>query len=62
MTGLWAFERQMHFQKYQGSAIVVRLGTSEYINSSALVGTRAGRKELRLSTGNQNLKMKEKTR
>ena len=52
----------MPYQKYQGSAIVVRLGTSEYINSSALVGTRAGRKELRLSTGNQNLKMKEKTR
>ena len=24
VTGLWAFERQMPFQKYQGSAIVVR--------------------------------------
>ena len=36
MTGLWAFEVQLPFQKYQGSAIVVRcmglrFGGSKYI-------------------------------
>ena len=30
MTGLWAFEGQMPYQKYQGSPIVVRWETNEY--------------------------------
>ena len=29
MTGLWAFEWQMPFQKYHGSAIVVRWFTTQ---------------------------------
>ena len=30
VTGLWAFERQMPFQKYQGPPIVVRLGEDSF--------------------------------